>query len=246
MRALRRPLSAPVAAGRRGPVWMLDLDNTLHDARPVIMPRINAAMTDYVARHLGLSPEQASELRRQYWRRYGATLLGMLIHHQIDARHYLHETHPFPDLERLVRRNARLRRAIAQLPGRRVVVTNAPWHYARRVVRALGIAPSIEGIVPIEAMRFAGRMQPKPSKPMMRRLAARLRARPARCVLVEDSIDNLVGARAAGLATVLITGMAETSRAQGPRGRAGPARAVGLQVQSVEQLSRRVRLRSPA
>lgn len=243
MRALRRPISLPVSAGRRGQVWLLDLDDTLHDAQPVIMPRINHAMTQYVARHLGVSHETAGTLRRQYWQRYGATLLGMIVHHQVDPHHYLRETHPFPDLEQLVKRNARLARAVASLPGRRVVLTNAPWAYARRVVRRLGIAPSLEGIIPIEAMRFAGRLQPKPSAAMMRRIVARLRAPAARCVLVEDSIDNLAGARKAGLRTVLVTGLNQARRPPHHRSRAGAARPAGLQVQSIESLSARLRAR---
>ena len=31
-------------------VWLLDLDNTLHDAMAVVFPRIDTAMTDYMAR----------------------------------------------------------------------------------------------------------------------------------------------------------------------------------------------------
>lgn len=242
MRALRRPLALPRSPGeegRRGTIWLLDLDNTLHDAQPVIMPRIDAAMTDYVARHVGVSHAEASALRTAYWKRYGATLLGMMIHHRVDPHHYLRETHPFPDLEQLVRKRTRLAKALSRLPGRRIVFTNAPWQYARRVVRALGIAASIEGIVPIESMRFAGRLQPKPSSAMMKRTVARLRSRPARCVLVEDTVDNLAGARSAGLRTVLVTGMNEARRPVSARSRAGSARTVGLQVQSVEHLSRR-------
>jgi putative hydrolase of the HAD superfamily len=244
MRALRRPLTGPTAPRRAERVWLLDLDDTLHDAQPVIMPRIDAAMTDYVVRHLGLARDEASELRRGYWKRYGATLLGLVTHHPVDPHHYLRETHRFPDMHRLVRRRPALARALRQLPGRRIIVTNGPWHYARAVVRALGIAGSIEGIVPIEAMRFAGRFQPKPSRPMMRRLAARLRTRPSRCVLVDDAVGNLAGARAAGLRTVLATALKEARKPAPARARAGSSRRVELQVQSVAQLSRRVPSRS--
>lgn len=244
MRALRRPVSTPTSPRAAPRVWLLDLDDTLHDARPVIMPRIDAAMNDYVIRHLGLAPAEASALRQAYWKRYGATLLGLVTHHGVDPHHYLRETHQFPDLHRLVRRDPRLARALGQLRGRRIVVTNAPWHYAREVVRALGIASRIEGIVPIEAMRFAGRYQPKPSAPMMRRIAARLRSHPARCVMVDDTVANLVGARAAGLRTVLATGLNQARKPAALRTRAGSARRVELQVQSIELLPRRASLRS--
>ncbi|MFA7667587.1 MAG: HAD family hydrolase, partial [Burkholderiaceae bacterium] len=149
-------------------VWLLDLDNTLHDAMPIVFPRINRAMTDYVARRLSLPAAEADALRMHYWRRYGATLLGLVRHHGIDAHEFLRETHPFPDIDRIVRRRHRLIAALRRLPGRRVVVTNAPRDYAERVVAALGIAPWIDGLVSIESMRFAGRLRPKPSRAQLR------------------------------------------------------------------------------
>ncbi|MBN9429433.1 MAG: pyrimidine 5'-nucleotidase [Burkholderiales bacterium] len=219
--------------------WLLDLDNTLHDAMPEVFPRINREMTAFMVRELDLSEEEASALRAHYWQRYGATLLGLIRHHGIDPHRFLRETHPFPDLEQLVRRDLRLVHALRRLPGRRIVVTNAPLHYASRVVRALGIWAHIEAIVSIESMSFAGRWQPKPSRPMLRRLLARLRVRAADCVLVEDSVENLAGACWIGVKTVLVTGISHPGTQRGGHTRAGRSKRVGVQVQSVAHLPRR-------
>jgi putative hydrolase of the HAD superfamily len=178
-------------------------------------------------------------VRSAYWRRYGATLLGMVAHHGVDPHEFLRETHPFPDLHQIVRRDRRLHAALARLPGRRLIVTNAPHDYARRVVQLLGIAALIEGIVPVETMRFAGRLQPKPSRAMLRRIVARVRAHPSRCVMVEDTIANLNSARALGITTVLVTGITHGSRPAAARPRAGSARRIGIQVQSFDHLPRR-------
>lgn len=220
------------------PLWLLDLDNTLHDATPHVFPRINLAMTEYVARKLDLAHEEASALRVHYWRRYGATMLGMVRHHGVDVHEFLREAHPFPDLHRIIARDHGLRDALRRLPGRKVVVTNAPGAYARGVVRKLGIAPLLDGLVSVESMRFAGRYAPKPSRAMMRRLIARLRVGARRCVLVEDSSDNLASARACGLRTVLVTGLTYRTRGATRRPRAGPGRRIDVQVQSVAQLPR--------
>ena len=74
------------------PVWIFDLDNTLHNARPHIFPHINRAMTEYLQVKLGLEPDAASALRHEYWKRYGATLLGLMRHHDTDPREYLERT----------------------------------------------------------------------------------------------------------------------------------------------------------
>src|SRR5690606_24636294 len=79
-RTRRESLSRP-ARGGEPPVWLLDLDNTLHDAMPDVFPRIHRSMIEFVASELSMSLEDADALRTRYWRRYGATLLGMVRHH---------------------------------------------------------------------------------------------------------------------------------------------------------------------
>lgn len=220
------------------PVWLLDLDNTLHDAGLHVFPRINTAMTEYVARHLGLSHDQASALRVHYWQRYGATMLGLVRHHGVDPHHFLRETHPFPDLHAIVSRDHGLRDALRRLPGRKIVVTNAPDAYAGAVLRRLGVAALLDGVVTIESMRFGGRFFPKPSRSMLARIVARLRVPASRCILVEDSVANLASARACRLRTVLVTGLSH--RAHGPhrRPRAGAGRRIDVQVPSAWLLPR--------
>ena len=82
--------------------WIFDLDNTLHDARPHIFPHINRSMTDYVQTHLQVERAEANRIRLDYWRRYGATLVGLMHHHDVDPDHFLLETHDFPALEKMV------------------------------------------------------------------------------------------------------------------------------------------------
>lgn len=222
----------------RRPVWLLDLDNTLHDATPHVFPRIDRAMTEYVARRLGLPEDEASALRVHYWRRYGATMLGLVRHHGVDPHEFLREAHPFPDLHRIVARDHGLRDALRRLPGRKVVVTNAPDAYASRVVRSLGVAAQLDGLIAIESMRFAGRFLPKPSRSMLAKLVARMRVPASRCILVEDSPQNLAAARACRLRTVLVTGLSHRSKGANRRPRAGSGRRIDLQVQSIWDLPR--------
>jgi putative hydrolase of the HAD superfamily len=218
-------------------VWLIDLDNTLHDALQHIMPRIDRDMTAYVARELDVDESLASGIRERYWRRYGATLLGMIRHHATDPHDFLRATHRFPDIDRLVRRNVQLAATLRRLPGQRIVVTNAPRQYAESVLLALGIGRAIHRLIAIEDMQFAGRWEPKPSRSMLRRLAAMLRLNIRDCVVVEDSAENLAAAKQCGMRTVLVQGISWRHRQlQRPRGGAG--RRIDFQIQSVLTLPR--------
>jgi putative hydrolase of the HAD superfamily len=183
-------------------VWLFDLDDTLHNAGAASMPGIHQAMGAYIESHLGLSSEQASALRRRYWLRYGATLLGLMRHHDVKAAHFLHHTHVLPGLEDRVQGHAADLAALRRLPGRKYILTNAPAAYAARVLGALGLQQAFDGVWSIEDMHMFGHLRPKPDARMLRRLAARLQVHPSRCVLVEDTLVHQKSARRLAMRTV--------------------------------------------
>ncbi len=229
--------AARLAERRRGQVWLFDLDNTLHDVLPHIMPRINRDMTAFVARTLAVTQIEADLVRTEYWHRYGATLLGLIRHHAVDPHEFLRDTHVFPDLPSLVARSHALVRVFRRLPGRRIIVTNAPRAYAKAVLTQLGLMPFVDDLVSIEDMAFAGRWQPKPSIAMMRRLAGRLRIDPRRCTMIEDTPRNLAPAKRMGMRTILVHGWAWRAKT-GARPLAGRARRIDFQIQSVLTITR--------
>lgn len=197
----RRDSHSSLVSPHSLPVWIFDLDNTLHDANPHIFPHISRSMTAYLQAHLNLDAEAASALRVRYWKRYGATLLGMMRHHDTDPRHFLWHTHQFPRLERMVVREPWLRRSLARLPGRKFIFSNSPVHYSRAVLEVLGIAGLFEDVFAIEQTRF----RPKPDAAGFRRLFRRHGLRPRSCIMVEDSLENLQAAKALGMKTVWVT-----------------------------------------
>jgi putative hydrolase of the HAD superfamily len=181
--------------------WIFDLDNTLHNATPHIFPHINLAMTDYLKSELGLEAEVASELRRHYWKRYGATLLGLMRHHGTDPHHFLWHTHQFPQLERMVVREPLLRATLRRLPGRKFVFSNAPAHYARAVLKALAISDLFDTVFAIERTRY----RPKPDAQGFLRFVRVNHLRAQRCIMVEDTLANLRTAKTLGMKTVWVS-----------------------------------------
>jgi putative hydrolase of the HAD superfamily len=207
---------------RRHRVWLFDLDNTLHNASVAAFGGINVGMTDYLVRELGLERDAADALRHEYWRRYGATLLGVVRHHGVKAAHFLHHTHILPGLEGRVHGHPHDFDAIARLPGRRYVLTNAPRAYADRVLGVLGIAQLFDGVLAIEDMNMFGRLRPKPDARMLRRVAVKLGVPTSRCVLVEDTLVHQKAARAVGMATVWMQRWARrAARDPSARGKVG-------------------------
>ncbi len=182
------------------PVWLFDLDNTLHDANPHIFPHINHSMTAYLERHLALSNDAANALRMDYWRRYGATLLGLIRHHGTDPHHFLRETHRFDRLHDMMVFDRALDAMLRKLPGRKIVFSNAPQAYATAVLDVMGVRRRFDEIVGIEQLDF----RPKPGIAAYRHLLRAFRLNPRRCIMVEDTATNLRTARRLGMRTVWV------------------------------------------
>ena len=183
------------------PIWLFDLDNTLHNTSAHIFPRINVAMTEYIVEHLQITPEEADKLRVSYWHRYGATLLGLMRHHNTDPHHFLHHTHQFADLPQLVVFERELRGMLRKLPGRKVVISNGPLAYVLSILEEMRVLMQFDKVLGIEQMG----LHPKPQLRAFRAALHTLRVPATRCILVEDSLENLRAAKALGMRTVWIS-----------------------------------------
>jgi putative hydrolase of the HAD superfamily len=230
------------------PLWLFDLDNTLHDASHSIFPAITANMNVFIARVLGdgvtpATQEAVNAARLLYWKRYGATLLGMIRHHQVSAAHFLEETHAIGDLQQMIRSERGLKRLLRHLPGRKILFTNAPTRYSTDVVRHLGLRRHFSHHVAIEDMHVHGQLRPKPSKLMMRRVLRKYGVSARRAILVEDTLANLRSAKQLGVRTVWITQYLRMSDPIGaatlPKMLKRPA-YVDVKVKSLRQLAARL------
>ena len=180
--------------------WIFDLDNTLHDARARIFPHINRSMTEYVAKHLGLADAAADTLRTTYWRRYGATLVWLIRHHDVDPHHFLDRTHEFPHLNGMVVGRRELASVLGRLPGRKFLFSNAPQQYAQAILRILKVEKLFEGVFSIEHTGF----RPKPDAHGFRKLLRTYNLSAAGCIMVEDDLENLRTAKRLGMKTVWV------------------------------------------
>ena len=182
-------------------VWIFDLDNTLHDARVRIFPDMHRQINEYLQRTFGVDASGADEIRERFWRTYGTTLNGLMRHHGADPRHFLRETHVFPELADMVVHENALRHALALLGGTKLVFSNAPRHYVDEVLRAIGLRRYFRAVYSIEDARYRG----KPALHGFHRLLRNHHLDPHRCAFVDDALENLRSAHRLGMSTVWVS-----------------------------------------
>ena len=129
----------------------------------------------------------------------------MMRHHNVSAADFLHQTHALADLRPMMRFENGLGRMLKRLPGRKILLTNAPLRYSTDVMRHLGLRRHFSHHIAIENMHVHGQLRPKPSTLMLRRLLRKHGVAPRRAILVEDTLANLRSAKQVGLRTVWLT-----------------------------------------
>jgi putative hydrolase of the HAD superfamily len=183
-------------------VWIFDLDNTLHDARPHIFPSMHEQMNAWLRRRFSLDEEGANAMRRFFWERYGTTMRGLVRHHGEDPKKFIRETHEFPELASMVIGERALGHALVRLAGQRLVFSNAPRHYVLEVLSALGVARWCDAVYTIESTRY----RPKPALQGFRVLLRAHNLEAHRCALIDDMPENLRAAKRLGMSTVWVSG----------------------------------------
>jgi putative hydrolase of the HAD superfamily len=176
--------------------WVFDLDNTLYPPHMRLFDQIEVRMTDWVMQALKVDRARADHLRAYYWQTYGTTLAGLMREHDVDPAPYLTDVHdidfsvlsPDPDLAG----------AIAALPGRKIIYTNACAPYAEKVLSARGLVGLFDGIYGVEHAEF----HPKPDAQAFATVFAKDGLDPARGAMFEDDARNLAVPHALGMRTV--------------------------------------------
>ena len=183
--------------------WIFDLDNTLYPASARLFDQIDVRMGEYIAKLLDVNREEARRIQKAFFHSHGTTLSGLMEAHGVEPGQFLDYVHDI-DLE-VIEEDALLVRAIAALPGRKFVFTNADAPYAEKVLARLGLSRSFEAIHDIHACGYL----PKPEIESYRGMCGALGIEPKRALFVEDMARNLRPAKTLGMTTVWVNNGSE-------------------------------------
>jgi len=175
---------------------LFDLDDTLYPASLGLFPLVSARIRSYIETNLGLDESTARALQRSYWRQYGTSLRGLMLHHDVDPVPFLEFVHGVP-VEDHLKADADLRAILVALPATRHVFTNGPADWVRRVLATLGVADLFDRTFDIVSFGYVPKPNPEPYDTVTQALGQQ-----ARVILVDDSPANLGPARARGWRTV--------------------------------------------
>lgn len=177
--------------------WVFDLDNTLYPHH-LLWQQVDDRIRAYIVDFLKVSHDEAFRVQKDYYKRYGTTMCGLMTEHGLNPDDYLEFVHKIDHSP--LTPNAALGDALEKLPGRKLILTNGTRKHADAVMKRLEIDRHFEDVFDIAAAD----LDPKPLPQVYKRFLARHEVDPAKAAMFEDLSRNLEVPHQLGMTTVLV------------------------------------------
>src|SRR5215510_13999037 len=142
----------PAATLMQAETWIFDLDNTLYPASCNLFAQVDKHIGEFIARLLRVDAAEAHRIQKQYFRDYGTSLRGLMVHHDVDPRDFLEFVHAVDVTP--VQPSPALEQALGRLPGRKIVFTNGSEKHAENVMARLGVSHRFDAVFDIVAADY--------------------------------------------------------------------------------------------
>ena len=179
-------------------VLFFDLDDTLYPKDSGLWQAIRQRIDQYLVEKMNLPKEIVSDLRKELFQKYGTTLRGLEQMFQVDEQDFLNYVHDLP-LADYLQPDPKLRQTLGEYPQRKVIFTNADTNHANRVISTLGLDGCFDQIIDIRDIHPYCKPQPEAFDKALELANVK---NPQECVMIDDSLRNLVSAKEAGLFTI--------------------------------------------
>ena len=178
---------------------LFDLDNTLYPKSMGIFEMVVERIRNYMEVRMGFEQTRARQLRQEYIQKYGSTLRGLMVHHNLDPKEYLEYVHDV-GVEKKLSPNPALAKFLESIPFDKAIFTSGHRPHAERVLRCLGIDRYFPEIFDITFTNYI----PKPNPEPYHQILGHLCLDGQKCMMIEDLPANLKPAKELGMTTVLV------------------------------------------
>ncbi len=194
---MNKTRSAPRSFGHVA-CWVFDLDNTLYPHHLNLWQQVDERIRDFIAEFLKVPHDQAFRIQKDYYKRYGTTMRGLMSEHGLNPDDYLDFVHRIDHSP--LEPNPALGAALEKLPGRKLILTNGTRKHADAVMKKLAVHEHFEDVFDI----IAAELEPKPAQKTYERFLAMHGVDPREAAMFEDLARNLEAPHALGMTTVLV------------------------------------------
>ena len=114
-------------------------------------------MKSFISSELNVSLENAYVIQKKYFLKYGTTLRGLMMNHNVKPTYFLKYVH---DINlKPIKKNLTLKEEMKKFSGRKIIFTNGTTEHATNVLKKVGVFEEIDSIFDIEDADYI----PKPA-----------------------------------------------------------------------------------
>lgn len=179
---------------------VFDLDNTIYHPDVGVLNGVDKNINRYMYEVVGIDIKRVDSLRQEYRRKYGVTLKGLILHHNVDPYHYLDYVHNI-DYENILSRDEDLSRILLSIPFKKYIFTNGSKSHAVNVLKNLDVIDYFEQVISIEDIDF----HPKPSDESFIKFIMITKLEPKSSYFIDDMPENIEKAKEFGFKTILVS-----------------------------------------
>ncbi len=138
-------------------IFIFDYDNVLYPADLGIIEKIDDKIAEFIKIKLNVSIEKAHNIRKDYYNKYGTTIEGLKLHHNINPKEYFDF---ILDIDLTLKKDSDLINLLNHIEGDKFIFSNGLKRYIKKGLKMLGIHEFFNEIFDIEFFSFSG----KPNK----------------------------------------------------------------------------------
>lgn len=181
------------------PDLLIDLDNTIYSETEEIFSQIDLKMKSFISTNLNINIEKAYDIQKKYFFKYGTTLRGLMLNHNIKPSYFLKYVHNI-DLNP-IKKNSELKSEMKKLKGRKIIFTNGTTEHATNVLKKVGVFEEVDDIFDIKDADYI----PKPNLLPYKKVVNKFKIIPHNTIMIDDIKANLVTAKQLGIKTIHVT-----------------------------------------
>lgn len=145
--------------------------------------------------------DKVEDLREYYFHTYGTSLRGLQADYLVDANEYLDFVHDV-NITDFIQPDKKLQGILVELPGDKIIFTNANKAHSQRVLNALGVAQHFSRIIDVVDMDPYCKPYPQAFITAMEIINDE---DPSHYLLMDDSIKNVRSALKMGMSAIHVS-----------------------------------------
>ena len=181
------------------PDLLIDLDNTIYSETEEIFSQIDLKMKSFISTELNVSLDKAYNIQKKYFFKYGTTLRGLMINHNIKPSFFLKYVHNIN--LKPIKKNLDLKSELKRFKGKKIIFTNGTTEHAINVLKKVGVFKEIDNIFDIKDADYV----PKPDLLPYKKVVNKFKIIPHNTIMIDDIKVNLVTAKQLGFGTILVS-----------------------------------------